>query len=128
MSRREKPHGTPPSPEAMFKSSDTDGDGKISKDDLMTAMSQHGSLSDDKVDDVFGKLDLDGDGLVTETEFIDGMKRMHREHHTERSGSEPATSESKIKKLIEQLPKTESYEADGTTKQTLLQILFSVTA
>jgi Ca2+-binding EF-hand superfamily protein len=71
-----------PDPEAMaseaFAKIDTSGRGYIEKADLQSAMdsvrSAAGSTSGVSVDDLFAKLDGDGDGKVTKDEFSNGSK------------------------------------------------------
>lgn len=71
-----------PDPEAMasqaFSKIDTSGRGYIDKADLQSAVgatgSSTGSTSSVNVDDLFSRLDGDGDGKVTKDEFTNGSK------------------------------------------------------
>ena len=56
-----------------FKAFDTDGDGKLTKDELKEALTRPGGgkpLSDDEVEKFISKFDADGDGSLQITEFI----------------------------------------------------------
>ena len=76
-----------PDPEAMasqaFSRIDTTGRGYIEKADLQSAMSASssatGSTTSVNVDDLFTKLDGDGDGKVTKDEFSSGSKAIFEE-------------------------------------------------
>lgn len=68
-----------PGPGDMFDKIDADGDGKISKSELETAITQAGG-SPDQADKLFAKLDKDGDGSVSKTDFVSGMRALHHGH------------------------------------------------
>jgi len=83
-----------PDPEAMasqaFSRIDTSGRGYIEKADLQSAVdatsSSTGSTSSVSVDDLFTKLDADGDGKVTKDEFTTGSKAIADEMQKQYGG------------------------------------------
>jgi len=77
----------------LFEKADTDGDGKLTKSELTTALSKHGSSSSSStgsssasgassssaLDDLFNDADADGDGAITQSELQAGLeKRLQR--------------------------------------------------
>ena len=87
----------PPDPakiaQRLFEKADTDGDGKLTKSELTTALSKHGSpssgassssgssgaSSSSALDDLFNDADADGDGAITQSELQAGLeKRLQR--------------------------------------------------
>jgi Ca2+-binding EF-hand superfamily protein len=60
----------------FFKKADTDGDGKISKDEFKAGMPQGANA-----DDLFSKLDTNGDGYIDESENAAAAQRVHKGHH-----------------------------------------------
>jgi len=54
----------PPPPEKIFDTADTNKDGVVSKDELAAVMGQNGG----NIDDLFSKVDTDGDGFISRTE------------------------------------------------------------
>lgn len=62
-----------------FKSTDTDGDGAVSKDELTTALEEgaenapQGVQAPD-VDEMFENMDVDGDGSISEEEMTTNME------------------------------------------------------
>ncbi len=71
----------------LFAKLDTDGDGKISKDEFSAAASKAGADSS-VADAVFNKIDANGDGSVTQDELTkaDKASRPHHHHHVEGGG------------------------------------------
>jgi Ca2+-binding EF-hand superfamily protein len=76
------PGGPPPDASKMaadiFKSTDTDSDGKITKAELTKSLTQSGQSSSDssKVDELFKAADTDGDGTITQAELAAYMEKM----------------------------------------------------
>ena len=59
----------------MFRRMDTDGSGQLEKDELAAALRKLGmQVSDDVLDRVFGMLDVDNDGGVEVSEFLERMR------------------------------------------------------
>ena len=59
---------------------DTNGDGIISKDDVKAAMERKFEMqvTDANVECVLDAMDLDGDGTVTVSEAIDGLRKISK--------------------------------------------------
>ncbi len=64
-------------PAAFFRREDANGDGKLTGDEI-----------NDRLRDGLAQIDRDGDGAVTEAEFVDGMRRMFRSQRGRRGGGE----------------------------------------
>ena len=76
---------------------DTDGDGKVSAEEINAAFQQAG-LSTDKVDDAVKALDSDGDGKLSSDELskaVESDMKAHHGHHGHRAhgGKPPAASD-----------------------------------
>jgi Ca2+-binding EF-hand superfamily protein len=56
--------GMPPSPEKVFDMADTNKDGVVSKEELAAVIGQNGG----NIDELFSKVDTDGDGFISRTE------------------------------------------------------------
>jgi Ca2+-binding EF-hand superfamily protein len=63
----------------MFSNADANSDGKISKDE-MTKVVANMPQGGPSVDDIFSKLDTDGDGSITQSEFAAGDKAHGQPH------------------------------------------------
>jgi Ca2+-binding EF-hand superfamily protein len=68
----------PPPPEKVFDTADVNEDGVVSKEELAAVMGQNGG----NIDDLFSKVDTDGDGVISRTEdetfrqqMTEGMKK-----------------------------------------------------
>ena len=62
----------------MFKEIDTDGSGTIDYGEFVTAaVNKQMMLNKQNIDMMFKLYDKDGDGEITVTEFIEGMKCSH---------------------------------------------------
>ena len=95
----------------IFEALDQDNDGKISTDDLKTALGKAGfELTDSEVENVIGMADADGSGTVNWDEFLKvlekrpikrrieaALRRLFDEFDTDKSGS---ISNSDLRKLI----------------------------
>ncbi len=114
-----------PDAAALFKRTDANGDGKITKDELTTALQNAPKGPDGtkgpNVDDLFSKLDADGNGEITEVEHEAGLKAMGGERGMPPpppppSSDSDSSSETELvdtlKKLLEALAKK---DASSTT-------------
>lgn len=71
-----------PTTSSMFASADTDGSGGLSFDEFKADVTKHlpagaTAPTDDQLQTIFGKLDKDGDGQISQSE----MKAAHHGHH-----------------------------------------------
>jgi Ca2+-binding EF-hand superfamily protein len=62
----------PPPPEKVFDTADVNEDGVVSKEELASVMGQNG----ENIDELFNKIDTDGDGLISRTEDETFRKQM----------------------------------------------------
>ena len=64
----------------MFKNADTNGDGKLSKQECRTAMQSmhHGNMSQGHFNDWWNKVDTNGDGSISMSEHRAYMDQMFR--------------------------------------------------
>jgi Ca2+-binding EF-hand superfamily protein len=58
---------------AVFGKADTDGDGSISKSDLLAALPQHDNTS--AIDQLFADADSDGDGSISQTDLAASLQQ-----------------------------------------------------
>jgi len=56
-------------PAEMIKRADTDGDGKVSRDEFIKAQTE-------RLEKMFARMDTDGDGKLSPEEFAEGRARM----------------------------------------------------
>lgn len=56
--------------ERIFKHFDTDGDGKISADELGDALKALGCVTPDEVKFMMNEIDTDGDGFISYEEYL----------------------------------------------------------
>ena len=56
----------------IFKAIDTDGDGTLSKEEVLLGYENHFGvpITEEQVDEMFAKIDLDGNGAIDYTEFV----------------------------------------------------------
>merc|ERR1712100_496293 len=56
----------------VFRAMDANGDGKLSKDEIKNGYAEFfgKSLTDEQVDDMFAKVDADGNGEIDYSEFV----------------------------------------------------------
>ena len=77
--------------EALFKEADADGDGRVSREEFADFM----------IEQVFVNYDRNGNGFVTQAEYLDGGGTLEGFRKINRSGSGKITlSEAKASKLI----------------------------
>ena len=96
----------------LFAKIDTDGDGKISKQELEAAFKAHGGTAE-QADAMFAKLDTDGDGSVSKAEFVAGMRGRH---HAQ--GADAASNDNAANSLTAQSTNAVT-NADGSTTTTI---------
>lgn len=93
LKQRHGPHG-PPKPEELAKKlvekADSDGDGKLSQDDLTSFLSRSNSKADPA--ELFKSIDTDQDGSITESELTQVFEQFRPRRHGEEQETE--TSES----------------------------------
>lgn len=88
-----------------FKKTDGDGDGKITKDELKTALPENGKGP--SVDDIFSKVDTNQDGAIDETEDAAAMEKQKG------SGPRGAGGQPDPAKMAAQLFKKADADTDG---------------
>ena len=56
----------------IFKSIDLDGDGNLTKEEILQGYEQHFGIpiTEEQVNEMFEKIDLDGNGTIDYTEFV----------------------------------------------------------
>jgi hypothetical protein len=107
-------------PTEMFKKMDTNGDGKVSKEELTTmlqSMSKDGnSISSNGIDELFKAIDTNGDGSISESENTAQLQK-HKP-----SGPPPpkSTTASEIATTLEDIIKSlmESFNSTDTSDTT----------
>jgi Ca2+-binding EF-hand superfamily protein len=60
----------------LMKKADTNQDGQLTSDELKSALKQTGNTDTSKLDEFFNKLDTDGNGSITESEFTSSMQNL----------------------------------------------------
>jgi Ca2+-binding EF-hand superfamily protein len=97
--RTRKMTGTPPEPpdpSELFGKIDTDGDGKVSKDELLSFQKQMEKNAPPRMDgtdapkppdasQMLSDMDTDGDGVVSKDEFTTFMENMQEQMQSKRS-------------------------------------------
>jgi Ca2+-binding EF-hand superfamily protein len=109
----------------QFSALDTNGDGVVSQEELKAAMTQASLASsttptDDKVTSLFKKVDADGDGKISSSEWTSFQQRtatMGHHHHHHASGGEGADQGtsliSVLQNLVSKLYQTADKSGDG---------------
>jgi Ca2+-binding EF-hand superfamily protein len=88
MGRHRPPHGPPDAAkmtQAIFKNVDGDNDGKISKDELSSALAKTEDAPDSEA--VFKALDTDKDGSITSAELEETLKKLFEQMKPKHSGN-----------------------------------------
>ncbi len=57
-----------------FAALDTNGDGKVSKEEFTAAMSKSGKMNEEQIGKRFASMDKDGNGSISAEEFAAGQK------------------------------------------------------
>ena len=74
--------GADASADQLVQSADTDGDGKLSLDEVKTALSKASDTTDaSSIQSAVAALDTDGDGDLSTAEISAGLKSAHGSHH-----------------------------------------------
>ncbi len=90
--------------EALFKKADADGDGRVSREEFADFM----------IEQVFVNYDRNGNGFVTQAEYLDGGGTLEGFRKINRSGSGKITlPEAKASKLVRDRMTLPFDEADG---------------
>ena len=58
--------------EVIFKNFDTNGDGKLDMKEIKDGYAKHfeQDMSNDEIEEIFRKIDIDGNGYIEYTEFV----------------------------------------------------------
>jgi Ca2+-binding EF-hand superfamily protein len=137
LSQSNRPPPPPPPPtlstddlKKMYEQADTNGDGKVTKDELKAAMPKDSNGNGPSVDDVFSSLDTDGDGSITSSEYVTGMQKHQEEMQARFSDLQSATSTSTSSSntLLSLLQSTGNYDQTGDVQKKVLDSLLSVVA
>jgi Ca2+-binding EF-hand superfamily protein len=89
----------------FLKNADTDGDGKVSRAEFQAAMAQKSDGAN--ADDLFSKLDTNGDGYIDTSEAATAQKTHHGHHH---HGQQQATDPIQVFEQADQ-------DGDGNIKK-----------
>jgi hypothetical protein len=64
-----------------FKKFDTDGDGKVSRDEARAAIERFTALLKEKAPELFAKIDTNGDGKLSADELKAAREKLREDHH-----------------------------------------------
>jgi Ca2+-binding EF-hand superfamily protein len=111
--------------EMMFKKADADDSGGINKDELTTMISQApsgiGGIPKPSAEDMFAKLDGDGDGEISQSEHEEGMQVM-MEKFQKMTGSFSGSSDM-FDTLLKKLRESDEKQSQATGQSSLDQFI-----
>lgn len=89
--------GAPPDPsqiaQKLFEKADTNGDGKVTKDELTAALPKRdGQQSSSAIDDLFKNADTDGDGTISQADLQTALQKQFQQHFASYDQSGSATT------------------------------------
>jgi len=83
----------------FFSRADTNGDGKISKDEFTAVFSQRAGGNQRTADQMFAKIDANGDGTIDKSEsqaFLQSVQGFHGHHHGGHGHADPTQAAARL--------------------------------